>query len=223
MFLEDSGGRKSMKNPWKSDLATVWRWGAKATPKNAPKWLQHGSKIDPTWGHLGLQNRLGPAQEQTKNDTENKTEKNNPNINLCEQGTGSAQALWTTPTTTTTSKTHQTSTQNRPKIGPKSVQNRSKIGFGTDLASNIDFGPFWDRFGSHFGAILGASWGSSWDQVDPKIDFWRSWAAFKNEPGFWYLLNSISDPFWSDLGVKNGAKIAPKTVSRAIKQKMQKC
>ena len=73
---------------------------------------------------------------------------------------------------------------NRSKIGPKSVQNRSKIGFGTDLASNIDFGPFWDRFGSHFGAILGASWGSSWGQVDAKIDFWRSWTAFKNELRF---------------------------------------
>jgi len=93
MFFEVSGGRKSIKNRSKSHLKTVLSWEAKAAPKNAPKWLQHGSKIDPTWGHLGLQNRLGPAQERRENDTENKTEKNNPNINLCEQGTGSAQAL----------------------------------------------------------------------------------------------------------------------------------
>ena len=33
------------------------------------------------WSHVGLQNRLGPAQERRENDTENKTEKNNPNIN----------------------------------------------------------------------------------------------------------------------------------------------
>ena len=65
----------------------------KQQPKNVRKIVQHGSKFGPSWGHVGLQNRLGPAQERRKNDTENETEKDTPNINLCEQGTGSAQAL----------------------------------------------------------------------------------------------------------------------------------
>ena len=54
--------------------------------------------------------------------------------------------------------TNEKSTKNRSNIDPKSVPNRSKISFGTDLACNIVFGPFWDRFGSDFGAILVASW-----------------------------------------------------------------
>ena len=62
------------------------------------------------------------------------------------------------------------SVQNRSKIGPKSVQNGSKIGLGTDLAPNIAFGPFWDRFWTQLGAILEASWGSSWGQVEPKTE-----------------------------------------------------
>ena len=47
----------------------------KQHPKMSQKNAQHGSKIGPTWGHDGLQNRLGPAQERRKNDTENDTEK----------------------------------------------------------------------------------------------------------------------------------------------------
>ena len=53
-------------------------------PNMAPKPTQVGAK-------LGSK----PAQERRENDPENKTEKNSPKINLCEQGTGSAQALWT--------------------------------------------------------------------------------------------------------------------------------
>ena len=88
-----SEGRKSIKDPSKSCLKAILREEAKTTPKNVPKSAQHGSKIGPSWGHVGLQSRLGPAQERRENDTENKTEKNSPNINLCEQGTGSALAL----------------------------------------------------------------------------------------------------------------------------------
>ena len=40
------------------------------------------------------------------------------------------------------------------------------------------------------------------------------------------FLGSISEPswgrFWSDLGVQNGAKIGPKSISRAIRKQMQK-
>ena len=68
MFFEVSGGRKSIKNRSKSDLKVVLSGEAKATPKNAPKWLQHGSKIGPSWGHVGLQNRHGPAQERSQDD-----------------------------------------------------------------------------------------------------------------------------------------------------------
>ena len=48
------------------------------------------------------------------------------------------------------------------KLGLSWFKNRFSGGLGTDLASKIDFGPLWDRFGDELGAILGASWGSSW-------------------------------------------------------------
>ena len=56
------------------------------------------------------------------------------------------------------SKTNRKSFRNRPQNGPKSVPNRTKIGFGTDLAANIDFGPFWNRFRPVLGPLLAASW-----------------------------------------------------------------
>ena len=118
------------------------------------------------------------------------------------------------------SKIAPKSTPKRSQIGPKSAQNRSKIGFGTDLAANIDFGPFWNRFSDRFGPALGgllaASRGSSWGQVGPKIDFWRSWMAFKNEHDAGYLSEPIFGRFWDDFGVQNRPKIGPESVSRAI-------
>ena len=50
----------------------------KEHPKNDPKSGQHGSKIDPSWGHVGLQNRLGPAEDRRENDTEKDTAKSTP-------------------------------------------------------------------------------------------------------------------------------------------------
>ena len=127
-----------------------------------------------------------------------------------------------------TIKIKQTSTKNRPNIGPKSVQNRSKIGqnrskigSGADFASESVFGPILERFWTQLGAILGAQIGPCWGQVDPKIDFWRSWMAFRNEHDFWYLSEPISDRFWGDLGVQNRPKIAPESVSRASMKRMQ--
>ena len=68
-------GRKSMKNRPKIVSKSILKEENKRAAKNGPKNAQHGSKIDPSWGHVGLQNRLGPAQERRKNDTENDTEK----------------------------------------------------------------------------------------------------------------------------------------------------
>ena len=67
------------------------------------------------------------------------------------------------------SKIAPKSTPKRSQIGPKSVQNRSKIGFGTDLAANIDFGPFWKRFRSLLGPLLAASWWPLGGQVGVKL------------------------------------------------------
>ena len=114
------------------------------------------------------------------------------------------------------SKTIRKSLRNRPQNGPKSVPNRSKIGFGTDLAANIDFGPSWNRFRTVLGPLLAASGGSSWGQVGPKIDFWRSWMAFKTEHDAGYLSEPLFGRFWSDFGIQNRFKIGPEAVSRAI-------
>ena len=125
------------------------------------------------------------------------------------------------------SKTNRKSLRNRPQNGPKSVPNRSQIGpksvqdrlrnrprcqhrFWTVLE------PFSDRFGPALGGLLAASRGSSWGQVGPKIDFWRSWMAFKNEHDAGYLSEPIFGRFWDDFGVQNRAKIGPESVSRAI-------
>ena len=43
------GDRKSIKNRSKSHLKAVLSWDAERTRKNHPKWLQHGSKNDPSW------------------------------------------------------------------------------------------------------------------------------------------------------------------------------
>ena len=49
-----------------------------------------------------------------------------------------------------------------PKIGPKSIKNRSKIGSGTDFASETLFGPILVPFWVQLGAILGAKLGPCW-------------------------------------------------------------
>ena len=89
--------------------------------------------------------------------------------------------------------------RNRPQIGPKSVQNRSKIGFGTDLAANIDFGPFWNRFRTVLGPLLAASWRPLGGQVGVKLvqklifggPGWRSKTNMK-----WLQHGSKNDPSW---------------------------
>ena len=131
-------------------------------------------------------------------------------------------------------KIDQKTIENRSEIDPKTVPNRSQIGpksvqdrlrnrprcqhrFWTVLE------PFSDRFGPALGGLLAASRGSSWGQVGPKIDFWRSWMAFKNEHDAGYLSEPIFGRFWSDFGIQNRPKIGPESVSRANKEEKQKC
>ena len=75
MIFVPPRGRKSMKNRSKIVSQCILNEESKTTPKNAPKSLQHGSKIAPSWGHVGLRNRLGAVQERRENDTERDTEK----------------------------------------------------------------------------------------------------------------------------------------------------
>ena len=76
MFFVPPRGRKSIKNRPKIVSKGIFNEERKRAPKNGPKSAQHGSKIDPSWGHVGLQNRLGPVQERTRKDTQDDTEKN---------------------------------------------------------------------------------------------------------------------------------------------------
>ena len=73
--FEDREDRKAIKKQQKIILKAILSWDAKRTPKNVTKSGQHGSNMGSSWGHVGLQDRLGPAQERRKNDTENDTEK----------------------------------------------------------------------------------------------------------------------------------------------------
>ena len=94
--FEDAENRKAIKNQQKIVLKAILSWDAKRTPKNVPKSGQHSSNMGSSWGHVGLQDRLGPAQERRENDTENGTEKQpekQPKKNLWMHGTGSALAL----------------------------------------------------------------------------------------------------------------------------------
>ena len=68
---------------------------------------------------------------------------------------------------------------NRSQIGPKSVQDRLRNRPRCQLRFWTVLEPFSDRFGPALGGVLAASRGSSWGQAGPKIDFWRSWVAFK--------------------------------------------
>ena len=124
------------------------------------------------------------------------------------------------------SKANRKSLRNRPQNGPKSVPNRSKIGprsasEPTSLPTSIldrfgtVFGPFWARSWRPLGDFSGVKLGEVGQvgcvvgQVGPKIDFWRSWMAFKNEHDAGYLFEPIFGRFGSHLGVENGTKIGP--------------
>ena len=75
MFFALPEGRKSIENRPKIVSKSILNEESKRAPKNSPKMIQNGSKIDPSWGHLGLQNRLGGVQERRKNDTQDENEK----------------------------------------------------------------------------------------------------------------------------------------------------
>ena len=71
--------------------------------------------------------------------------------------------------------------------------------------------------------FVGPSWAPKLgSQIGPKSTQDRS----QTQPFWLTFLGSISEPswgrFWSDLGVQNGAKIGPKSISRAIRKQMQK-
>ena len=115
------------------------------------------------------------------------------------------------------------SVQNRPKIGPKSVQHRSRIVPKPATEPTSLSNPFLVRFWSHFGSNLGPSWGPSCGHVGQKIDLLRVQRAPENEHDFQHPSGPSWDRFWDDFWSQNRPKICPESVSRAMKQKMQKC
>ena len=109
------------------------------------------------------------------------------------------------------SKIDQTSSQNLPKMGPKSALEP------TSLRS-----PFLYRFWTDFGPNFGPSWGPSCGHVCQKINFWKFPKACKNDHDFQHPSGPSWDRFWSGLGIQNRAKIGPRSVSKAITKQMQK-
>ena len=98
-----------------------------------------------------------------------------------------------------------------PKIGPKSIKNRSKIGSGTDFASETLFGPIL----VHFGSSLGPSWGPSWGPCWPKKSvFGRSRRHAKTtmiSNTFRVLLGPILERFGVPKSNQNRSKIGLKS------------
>ena len=52
----------------------------KQSPKNVRKMIQHGSKLGPSWGHLGFQNRPGRVQGRKKRIPEAITKKGQKSV-----------------------------------------------------------------------------------------------------------------------------------------------
>ena len=120
------------------------------------------------------------------------------------------------------SKIAPKSTPKRSQIGPKSVQNRSKIGFGTDLAANIDFGPFWNRFRTVLGPLLAASWRPLGGQVGVKL----VQKSIFGGPGWRSKTNMMLDTFLNrflvGFGTILGSKIDPKSVQNRFQERTSK-
>ena len=121
------------------------------------------------------------------------------------------------------SKTYRKSLRNRPKTiqnrsqaNPKSIQNRLRNRPRCQHRFWNILEPFSDRFGPALGGLLAASLWSSWGKVGPKIDFWRSWMAFKNEHDAGYLSEPIFGQFWDDFGVQNRLWNAPRATRRPV-------
>ena len=88
---------------------------------------------------------------------------------------------------------------------PKSDQNRPQEGSEID-PKNV--GPIW-------APKLGSKIGPKSTQDRPQTQqFWLTFLGSISEPSW--------DRFWSDLGVQDGPKIGPKSISRAIMKQMQK-
>ena len=106
--------------------------------------------------------------------------------------------------------------------GPKSSQNRSRIGSGADFASETVFDPILIPFWAQLGAILGAKIEPCWGHVDQNIDFLRVQKAPENKHDFQHLSKPSWGRFWDDFGTENRPKIDPETTSRAKKQQKAK-
>ena len=110
--------------------------------------------------------------------------------------------------------------QEATKINQNSIRIRSWRGLGGHLGSCVAPG----------GDLISKPWfvGPPWApelgaQSGPKSTQERA----QKQSSWLTLLGSISEPswgrFWFDLGVQNGAKIGPESVSRAIMKQMWKC
>ena len=177
--------------------------------------MQSRHKADTKPTRRELKATAKPAQKQSKGhqksiekSTKNRP-KNLPNIHQT--------------STKINQKSTQKSTKNQSKIDPKSVKNRSKIGSQTDFASRAVSGPILAPFLDQLGPILGAKLGPCWGHVGQKIDFLSFLKPFKNEHDFQLLSGPSWERFLIDFGSQNGAEIGPKSVSRAIMKKIQKC
>ena len=75
--------------------------------------------------------------------------------------------------------------QKSTKIQSKSTKNQPKFDPGGSgghygLPRSV-LGPIWTPVGAPLGVVFEAKWWSCWNHVGSKIDFRRSWMAFKNE------------------------------------------
>ena len=105
------------------------------------------------------------------------------------------------------------------KIVKKSTKIRSWRVWGPFGLPRSVLWPFWTPIGVPHGIVFEAKWGSCWGHVGSKIDFRRSWMAFKSVNDV-TLLNS----FGTDVGSILGSKMEPKSVQdRSQERSWSKC
>ena len=158
MFFVPPRGRKSIKNRPKIVSENILNEESKRATKNGSKNAQHGSKIAPSWGHVGASKPSwtrprslflpasvsGPIYRpifgpQTPQDP-HKTSPNPPKTSL--------GRLKDTP------KTFLRPPKD-PQRAPKDTPKRSKNDARSKVGRKTDFGPILDRFSIDFWSDLG--------------------------------------------------------------------
>ena len=100
------------------------------------------------------------------------------------------------------------STTNRPRIDPKSIQNRFQSRFR-----------FWDRFWTDFDPILDPTWGHLGGQNRSMLAEKSFFEGSRRQSKTTMIFNTLRDPLGSDFGPIVGSKIEPKSMQNRSQER----